>query len=140
MLTTDREVGECGTSMSPLTVRPLDSSPPTGVASGPKVTAKGEADSIVFLAEQSGVDCSGGEIEAKRGDDNVIDVALRFKRVEGKPVATNCFCAKAVDVKGTIKDLSAGHYELRVVREQMKDGEPVEEVITPTSIGVDVGG
>ena len=125
VLSTDQEVGECGSSM-----KPLDE---------PTVTAKGTADSIVFLAAHAGVDCGGGDVVAKKGEGNFIDVALRFKRVEGEPVTTNCFCANAVDVKGTIKDLSAGHYELRVVREQMKDGKPVEQVITPTSVGVDVG-
>lgn len=124
-------------------MKPLDEPTPTGVGepttASPKVTAKGTADSIVFLAAHAGVDCSGGEVVAKKGDAGFIDVALRFNRVDGKPVQTNCFCANAVDVKGTIKELPAGHYELRVVRERMKDGEPVEEVITPTSVGVDVG-
>jgi hypothetical protein len=136
VLSTDREVGECGSSMKPLD-EPTVGQPTTAA---PKVTAKGTSDAIVFLAAHAGVDCSGGEIVAKKSDGNFIDVALRFQRVDGEPVATNCFCANAVDVKGTIKDLAAGHYELRVVREQMRDGKPVEEVITPTSVGVDVGG
>jgi hypothetical protein len=122
-------------------MKPLDE-PTVGqpTTAAPKVTAKGTADAIVFLAAHSGVDCGGGDIVAKKSDANFIDVALRFPRVDGEPVTTNCFCANAVDVKGTIKDLAAGHYELRVVREQMRDGKPVEEVITPTSVGVDVGG
>ena len=135
VLSTDQEVGECGSSMKPLD-EPTVAEP---TKTSPTVTAKGTADSIVFLAAHAGVDCGGGDVVAKKGEGNFIDVALRFKRVEGEPVTTNCFCANAVDVKGTIKDLSAGHYELRVVREQMKDGKPVEQVITPTSVGVDVG-
>jgi hypothetical protein len=134
-LTTEREIGECGTPMKPLTVTlsPRDEAP----SFLPKVTAKGTANAIVFLAENGGVDCDGAQIEAKQKPDGFIDVALRFRRQDGEPIWTNCKCSP--DVKGTIKDLAAGHYELRVVREDLEDGKVVEQVLTPTSIGVDVG-
>lgn len=138
-LATEREVGTCGTPMKPLTVGLQDDeSPPTSFE--PKVTAKGTADSIVFIVANGGVDCDGGDIQAKQSADGFIDVALRFRRIDGKPSATLCRCSP--DVKGTIKDLAPGHYELRVVREKLAEGTDtvVEEPITRTSLGVDVGG